>query len=109
MLLVLGTLEVAFALYARNIVATSAHEAARAAVEIGRDPDSARAIARTTVTRAAGGLVHDLKIGIRRSRTADMRLVEVLVTGRMRPFGPVPLPIPLSARATAILEVPGRR
>src|SRR5687768_13461790 len=36
MFLVLGTIEVAFALYGRNVVLNAAHQAARTAVEVGR-------------------------------------------------------------------------
>ncbi|MCA1694613.1 MAG: pilus assembly protein, partial [Actinobacteria bacterium] len=59
MLLVLGTIEVSLALYGRNVVAAAAHEGARAALELGRGPDSAAAVARSTVRRASGALVRD--------------------------------------------------
>lgn len=108
MLLVLGVIEIAFALYARNVVSASAHEAARHAVEIGRDPDTARSVARSTVVQAAGGLVDGLTIGVRSSATRGRRSVEVIVSGRMKPFGPVPLPIAFSTTATAVQDLPRR-
>lgn len=100
-LLVLGTLEVAFLLYAKNVVMSSAHEGARAAVELGRDIDDARAVARETVERAAGGLVRGLDVRVATARSAAGRVVTVRVTGTLTPLAPVPLPIPLTATARA--------
>lgn len=99
MFLVLGVIEVAFALYARNVVAASAHEGARAAIELGRDESDALAIARDTVRRAAGGLVDDLQVDADARRVGDLLLVTVKVGGTLRAFGPVPIPVPLSAVA----------
>ncbi len=100
-LLVLGTLEVALLLYARNVVMSSAHEGARAAIERGRDLDEARAIAYETVERAAGGLVRGLEVHVGSARSADGRVLTVRVSGTLTPLAPVPLPIPLSATARA--------
>jgi Flp pilus assembly protein TadG len=107
-LLVLGAIEVSLALYARNVVMTSAHEGARAAVELGTDPASAATIARSTIMRAAGGLVTDLEVTVLTERSDGFRRVRVAVVGRIPPFGPVPVPIPLSATATAAQAVPVR-
>jgi hypothetical protein len=107
-LLVLGTLEVAFALYARNVVMASAHEGARAAVQLESDPTSAAALARSTIARAAGGLVRDLEVVVRSESSGGFRRVKVVVVGRMSPFGPVPIPIPLTATAIATQELPTR-
>jgi hypothetical protein len=99
--LVLGVVEVAFALYGRNVVAASAHEGARVAVELGRDPASAVAIARRSVIRSAGGLVEGLQVGVEVQASPSGEQVRVRVTGRLRPFGPVPLPLPVDAVATS--------
>jgi len=106
LLLVLGTIEVAFALYARNVVMASAHEGARAALELGTDRQTAAAVARRTVIRSAGGLVRDLDVKVRSNEVGRLRSVRVAVTGRLAPFGPVPIPIPLSASADAVQQVP---
>ena len=95
--LVLGTIEIAFALYGRNVLASSAHEAARAAVELGRDPDEAAAIATNTVVRSAGGLTRELNVRVQ----TDQSVVRVTVTGVVDAFGPVPFPFPVKAVATA--------
>jgi hypothetical protein len=107
-ILVLGTIEVSYALYARNVVMTSAHEGARAAVELGTDPASAAALARVTIQRAAGGLVRDLDVAVRSEMSGGFRRIRVVVVGRMSPFGPVPIPIPLTATAIATQELPAR-
>lgn len=106
--LVLGAIEVTFALYARNVVMTSAHEGARAAIAIGSDRKAAASLARSTVIRTAGGLVRDLRIQVHSESFGGLRRVRVAVTGRMAPFGPVPLPIPLQATANAVQRVPQR-
>jgi Flp pilus assembly protein TadG len=105
LILVLGTIEVAFALYAGNVVAAAAHEGARAGIELGRSPDDAAAIASSTVRRATGGLVDDLDVDTVVQRKGTRALVTVRVTGVMKPFGPVPLPIPLSSTALVTREV----
>lgn len=105
MILVLGAIEVAFALYARNVVAAAAHEGARAGIELGRDPGDASAIARAMVVRAAGGLVRDLRVDTSVTRHGTTSLVAVRVRGILRSFGPVPLPIPMSSTATVTRAV----
>jgi hypothetical protein len=102
--IVLGVVEVAFGLYARNVVAASAHEGARAAIERGRTPAEARAIAAATVRRAAGGLVDDLGVVIALQPAGDRMTVSVVVTGRAEPFGPIPWPMSLRAQARAARE-----
>jgi hypothetical protein len=105
LVLVLGTIEVAFALYTRNVVASAAHEGARAAIELGRNPSDAMAVARSSVEHAAGGLVRDLRVDTTVRRTGSQSLVVVRVRGIMRSFGPVPLPVPLSATASVTRAV----
>jgi hypothetical protein len=101
LLLVLGVIEVALALYGRNVVMTSAHEGARAAVELGRAPEDATRIASDTVRRAAGGLVDELAVRAARTEVAGRAEVHVRVSGVLKAFGPVPLRIPVSAAAHA--------
>lgn len=107
--IVLGSIEVAFALYARNVVASAAHEGARAAIEVNRSLGDAAEIAQRTVARAAGGLVSELAVhtdittspeGIGRSN--------VTVRAELRVLGPIPVTIPvrLTARASGQRAVP---
>lgn len=105
LILVLGAIEIAFALYARNVVAAAAHEGARAGIELGRDPADAAAIAKSTVDHSAGGLVRDLTVRTEAARFGPRSSVTVRVTGVVRSFGPVPLPIPLSSTASVTREV----
>jgi hypothetical protein len=106
LLLALGAVQVAFALYGRNVVAASAHEGARAALEVGRGPTDAAAVARRTVQTSAGKLVHDLSVTVSVVRAHARELVVVRVSGVLAPGGPVPLPIPVSVRARAAGNAP---
>ena len=108
MTLVLGVTQVAFVLYARNIVISSAHEGARAAIERGRTESEAEAIARDVVARAAGALVQDLEVDVATVATSEGRRVMVRVRGLVRELGPIPIPIPLLSTATAHLDEAGR-
>ena len=105
LILVLGTSEAAFARYARNVVASAAHEGARAGIELGRSPGDAVAIAGSAVRHAAGGLVDDLRVHTTVRRAGVLAFVTVKVSGVMKAFGPVPVPIPLSSTATVSREV----
>jgi hypothetical protein len=104
LLLTLGAMEVAFALYGRNVLISSAHEGARAAIELGRHPSDAAAVAERTVRSSAGGLVDRLEVQVSVAEDGDRSLVVVRVSGLVEPWGPVPLPVPVSARATASRE-----
>jgi Flp pilus assembly protein TadG len=100
--LVLAVIEIAFALYGRNVVHASAHEGARAAVELGRTGEEARAVAVAAVRGAAGGLVRDLDVAVQVDGSmAGSTSVIVRVRGTLRGFGPVPVPLPISATAIA--------
>jgi Flp pilus assembly protein TadG len=99
--LALGTVQVAFALYGRNAMAASAHEGARAAIEFGRSPADAIAVARRTVLRSAGGLVEGLRVGVTIQRIGADSVVRVHVSGWLKALGPVPLPLPVDAVATS--------
>ena len=100
--LTLGGLQVALALYARNVAVSAAHEGARAIVERGAVAADAEAVAAGVVRRAAGGMVEDLAVDVSGSRT----LVSVHVRGTTARLGPVPVTIPLRATATVSRELP---
>jgi hypothetical protein len=102
--LLLGIFEISFALYGRNVIASSAHEAARTAIELGGTSGNARWIARETVERAAGGLISDYEVNVTTRRIADRVLVEVHVSGAMDLPGPVPMLIPVDVDASATRE-----
>jgi hypothetical protein len=103
--LALGVVEVAFALYGRNVVAASAHEGARAGIEVGRSPADAAAVASRAVRSAAGALISHLKVDSAATRIGGRLVVRVRVSGTMESFGPVPFPIPVSAAAAATRDV----
>jgi hypothetical protein len=102
--MVLSVVQVAFALYGRNVVASSAHEGVRAAVEYGTDPQEASVVAARTVRSAAGGLVDDLAVDVTVQEAAETSIVQVRVRAVLDSFGPVPMPLPVSASATSTKE-----
>jgi Flp pilus assembly protein TadG len=102
--LLLGVVEVAFVLYARNVVASAAHEGARAVVERGAGATDAQSIARRTVHGSAGGLVDDLRVGVDIQSGQDADRVTVVVSGRVKSFGPVPLPVTVTSAASSARE-----
>jgi len=93
MTLALGVIQIAFSLYARNMVMTSTHEAARAAVERGRTEAEVHAIVRRVLGQGAGGV-------FRATRVEVVRHVE----GTIRSLGPFPASLPVTARAGAAGE-----
>ena len=107
MMLSLGVIQVALTLYARNVVAASAHEGARAALERGRDQADAALIARDVVRSATGRLVSDLDVGLTSRRVGNEVAVTVVVTGLVDQLGPLPVPIPVRAVATSSSNLPG--
>jgi Flp pilus assembly protein TadG len=102
LVLVLGAIQVAFVLYARNVVASSAHEGARAAVELGRDAADARTVAATVVESSARGLVEQLQVDVSLQSEGELSIVRVYVTGRLKSFGVVPVAIPVRSIATSV-------
>lgn len=104
MTLTLGVAQVAFVLYARNVIASSAHEGARAAVERGRSDLEAEAVAREVVSRSAGGLIEHLTVDIATTGTHIRRRVTVSVRGVIKELGPIPIAIPVHSIASAELD-----
>lgn len=97
--LVLGTIEIAFFLYARNVVKASAHEGARAALEIGRTQEEAAMLAERTVRRAVGGIVRDIEVMTNARSLDGSSFVRVSVDAKIEGFGPIPWPAHVRAVA----------
>lgn len=108
LLLALGVVQMALVVYARNVVASSAHEGARAAIEIGRTPEEATAIATRTIARAAGDIVHGLDVEVTTARVDRKFVVRVRVSGALKTLGPAPIPVPVALSASSAREVPPR-
>jgi hypothetical protein len=100
MVLVLGVVQVALGLYARNVVASAAHEGARAAIELGGSGPEASKIARQTVESSAGGVTRDLLVEAVRERSGERIAVRVHVEATLEPFGPIPVSFPVTSTAT---------
>ena len=103
--LFLGVVEVAFAVYGRNVVASSAHEAARVALELGSSGVDGEAVASHTVERAAGNLIEGYEVAVSSHRSGDRVALTVRVKGAMDPPGPLPIRVPVDLSATAVREV----
>jgi hypothetical protein len=106
--LMLGVVQVAFLLYARNVVAASAHEGARAVVERGASAADAQSIAGRTVRESAGGLVNDLSVAVDVRPGGELEHVTVVVSGRVKSFGPVPFPVSVRTSASSTREAPAQ-
>ena len=105
LLLSLGAVQVALALYARNVVLAAVHEGARAAVELGTSETSANVVARRVVQESAGGLVRDLSVRVERRVIGDSYSFDVHATGALVAPGPFPIEIPMNVRTSALREV----
>jgi Flp pilus assembly protein TadG len=99
--LALGTIQVSLVLYARNVLAASAHEGARSVIELGSEPPDADRVATGVVRRSAGGLVEDLDVSTMVERRGPSESVVVRVSGSVAAFGPIPVSIPFSTTARA--------
>jgi hypothetical protein len=108
MLVALGVVQVAFTLYARNVLASAAHEGARAAVERGTPPAEAEGIALATIERAAGGLLEGLRVVSVIETNGGRQMIRVRITGSLRPFGIVPVRISFDETASASRPVAAR-
>lgn len=104
MTLALGVIQIAFSLYARNIVMTSTHEAARAAVERGRTEAEVHAIVRRVLGQGAGGVFRATRVEVVRHVEGTRLVVSVAVAGTIRSLGPFPASLPVTARAGAAGE-----
>jgi Flp pilus assembly protein TadG len=104
LVLVFGLIQVAFVLYGRNVVMSSAHEGARAAVELGGSTAEAAAVATSTVRSATGDLVEGLDVDVAVTRTEERAVVSVSVSGSLDAFGPVPVTVPVSVSATSVRD-----
>jgi Flp pilus assembly protein TadG len=107
--LVLGTIEVAFALYGRNVLMTSAHEAARAAVELGRSQGEAETIARETALSTAGGIIEGMKVAVDMTESGSLAIFAVRVEGTVDAWGPIPFPFAVTSVARATTDRLRRR
>lgn len=109
LLLVLGAIEVVWALYGRNVLMSSAHEGARAALELGRSSSDAVTIATRSIEQSAGALVDDLDVGVSTETLDGRSTVRVEVSGVLAPWGPIPMPLPVKTAATVSRSAtPGR-
>lgn len=97
----LGVIQVGLTLYARNVLVSSAHEGARAAIERGRTPAEAQAIAADVIAEAAGGLLDDIEVRAVSSVAGETETIVVRVQGALTTFGVVPLPLRFETSASA--------
>lgn len=104
LLLTLGLVQTALALYARNVVISAAHEGVRAGIELGRNPAESVAIARSTVDGSARGVVDDLDIDVSVTGPRDTSVLRVDVSATLDAFGPIPIGIPVRASVADFLE-----
>ena len=106
MILALGTIQVGLTVYAHNAVSASAYEGARAAAEIGTSTSDARDVAAQMVHATVGGLLESPHISVSITDTPAGELVRVVVAGRQRALGPIPVRLPVTAEATSVRETP---
>jgi hypothetical protein len=104
MVLAVGAVQVALALYGRNVVASTAHEAARAGVERGATASDAEDLAVSTATKAGGRLIRGLAVSAAAADRLRTRTVEVRITGTIDVLGPLPIPVPVDVTARASTE-----
>ncbi len=104
LVLVFGLIQIAFVLYGRNVVMSSAHEGARAAIELGGDASDAALVAERTVRNAAGHLVQGLDVDVAVTHSNRRALVSVSVSGSLEAFGPIPVAVPVSVSATSVRD-----
>jgi len=105
LVLVLGTIQVALSLYARNVVMSAVHDGARAAAEARSSDLLAVTAARATISRSAGSLVEDLHVIATTDVVQDRYVARVTASGRLAVLGPVPIAIPVKFQASTVREV----
>ena len=107
-MLALGVVQMALSLYGRNVVVSSAHEGARAAVELEGDAVDAVEVAQRTVRDATGGLVKDLAVEVSLQDLGDDQVITVSASGTLQTLGPLSVPVPVEITATALKPGPVR-
>ena len=95
----IAIVQIALVVFARNVVASAAHEGARVAIERERDVSVAKDVAIDVVTSTTGGLVSDIQVV---AETIGERLY-VRISGRVDTVGPLPGAIQVSEEASALL------
>lgn len=103
--LVLGSIQVALTLYARNVIVAAVHDGSRAAIEVGGSAADADVVARTTIMRSTGDLIEALRVDVTTQEVADRYLVRVVAKGLLTAPGPIPVRIPVSVQSTASREI----
>lgn len=96
----LSVVQVSLSLYASHVIADSAHQGARAALELGASRDDATSVARAWVEKAAGKIVRDLDVSATVAQRGDLSIVKVVVSGTIEPLGPLPLRLHVEEEAT---------
>ena len=103
--LVVGTIQVALTLYARNVLMAAVHDGARAAVEVNAPAAHSSWVARDVIERAAGSLVRDLVVVTETGSSSDRYIVRVIAGGHLEVPGPIPLDIPVEIEASSSREL----
>ena len=104
MFLVVGVVQVALTLYARNVLSAAAHDGARAAVEVSRSAADAERAAHRVVSAASGSLVDGVEVDATLIERNDRTIAQIVVSGRITAPGPIPLAVPVAVRATSVRE-----
>lgn len=103
--LVVGTIQVALTVYARNVVMAAVHDGARAAVEIGASGSDSTRVARDVIRGSAGSLVSDLGVVTETDSSFGRYVVRVVARGRLDVPGPIPVDIPVTVDASSSREI----
>lgn len=105
LVIAIGTIQVATLLYARNVIRSSAHEIARAAIERGVARTDAVEFGGRLLGDSLGGMIDDLQVDVDSAGTGAQRIVTAHVATVVQPVGPLPISVPVESvvylRATA--------
>ncbi|HET7482583.1 MAG TPA: hypothetical protein VFK89_06970 [Actinomycetota bacterium] len=104
MFLTVVVIQLVMGLYARNVVLAAAHEAARAAIEVGVPASAGDTVALRTIHRSAGGLLTDVKVHTELQRHGPDVEARIEVGGTLHPPGPIPWSPPIHVLASATRE-----
>lgn len=102
--LVVGTIQVALTLYARNVVMAAVHDGARAAIEVGAAEADSDQVAHAVIERAAGALVNDLEVATQTGSNFERYEVRVVARGTLDVPGPIPVDMPVTFQASTSRE-----